>query len=91
MRVVGPRTFTVNGGTDEIYVMLDDNSARAVGTQGKIDVGDTLDLSGEFERLNMDEITDTANDRFRALDGQEREFMKKAKLYFDVSQVSKLK
>lgn len=91
VRVVGPRTFTVNAGKDELYVMLDDNAARAVGTQGKIDVGDTLNLTGEFQALKMEEISDTANDRFRALTATEREFMKKTPVYFNVSNVSKLK
>jgi len=91
VRIVGPRTFTVDSGKGEIYVMLDDNAARAVGTQGKIDVGDTLNLTGEFQRLNMEEIKDTANDRFRPLTATEREFMQKTPVYFNVSSVSKLK
>ncbi len=91
VRVVGPRTFTVNAGKDELYVMLDDNSARQVGTQGKIEVGDTLNLTGEFQALKMEEIKDTANARYRALDGTEREFMKKTPVYFNASNVSKLK
>ncbi|CAN5144502.1 hypothetical protein BH20ACI1_BH20ACI1_09100 [soil metagenome] len=91
VRVVGPRTFTVNAGKDELYVMLDDNSARQVGTQGKIDVGDTLNLTGEFQALKMEEIKDTANDRFRPLTDTEREFMKKTSVYFNVNNVSKLK
>ncbi len=91
VRIVGPRTFTVDSGKGEIYVMLDDNAAKQVGTQGKIDVGDTLNLTGEFQRLNMEEIKDTANDRFRPLTATEREFMQKTPVYFNVSSVSKLK
>lgn len=91
VRVVGPRTFTVDSGKGEIYVMLDDDSARQVGTQGKIAVGDTLNLTGEFQALNMEEIKDTANDRFRPLTDTEREFMKKTPVYFNVSSVSNLK
>ncbi len=91
VRVVGPRTFTVASGKGEIYVMLDDESAREVGTQGKIDVGNTLNVSGRFERLNMEEISDVAGNRFRALTDTERAFMKKTPVYFQANQVSKLK
>lgn len=91
VRIVGPRTFTVDSGKGEIYVMLDDDSARQVGTQGKIGVGDTLNLTGEFQKLDMAEIKDTANDRFRPLTDTEREFMKKTPIYFNVSSVSNLK
>ena len=91
VRVVGPRTFTVAAGKDEIYVMLDDESARGVGTQGKIDPGKTLDLSGRFERLQADEVSDIANNRFRALTDTERAFLKKTPIYFRADQVSNLK
>ncbi len=93
VRVVGPHTFTVASdatGKDEVYVMLDDNAAREVGTQGKIDVGDTVNLSGHFERLNMEQIKDTANDRFRSLTDAEREFLKKTEVYLEVDKFSKV-
>ncbi len=91
VRIVGPRTFTVDSGKGEIYVMLDDNSAREVGTQGKIDIGDKVNLTGEFQRLNLEEIKDTANDRFRPLTATEREFMKKTPVYFNVSKINEVK
>lgn len=94
VRVVGPHTFSVAtdaAGGDEMYVMLEDDAARAVGTQGKIDPGKTLDLTGTFEKLDMAEINDTASDRFRALTQTEREFMKKTRLFFQVNKVSNLK
>lgn len=91
VRVIGPRTFTVDSGKGEIYVMLDDASARGVGTQGKIDVGDTVNVSGTFERLNAEEISDIANNRFRALTETERDFLKKTPVYFQANQVSDVK
>ena len=90
-RIVGPRTFTVDSGKGEIYVMLDDDSAKQVGTQGKIDIGDTVNLTGEFQRLNMEEIKDTANDRFRPLTATEREFMQKTPVYFNVTKINEVK
>ncbi|MDQ3323495.1 MAG: hypothetical protein M3525_13850 [Acidobacteriota bacterium] len=90
VRVVGPRTFTVASGNSEIYVMLDDASARAVGTQGKIDAGDTLNLTGEFERLQLEEINDLANARFRPLTEQERAFLKNTQVFLTANQISGL-
>jgi hypothetical protein len=77
VRVVGPRTLTVASGNSEIYVMLDEESARGIGTQGKIGVGKTLSLTGRFERLQAEEINDVANNRFRPLTTAERDFLKK--------------
>ncbi len=54
-------------------------------------MGDPLNLTGEFQALNMEEIKDTANDHFRPLTDTEREFMKKTPVYFNVSSVSNLK
>ncbi len=88
VRVVGPRTFTVASGNSEIYVMLDDASARGVGTQGKIDVGNTVNITGKFERLQMAEINDIKSNRFRDLTDEEREFLKKTPIYFQANQVS---
>ncbi len=87
-RVVGPNTFTIGSGNDELYVMLDDNAAHGVGTQGKIDKGDTVNLSGTYEKLKMEEVKDTANDRFRKLAEPEREFMQQKKFYLDVNKIS---
>ena len=87
-RIVGPRTFTVGSGSEEIYVMLEEDSARAVGTQGKIDKGDTVTVSGEFEKLNMEEINDIKNARFRPLTDAERSFLKQTKVYFQADKVS---
>ena len=91
VRVVGPRTFTVASGKDEIYVMLDDESAKGVGTQGKLEPGKTVNVRGEFERLKSEEISDISNNRFRPLTEQEREFMKKTTLFLKADEVSGLK
>lgn len=88
-RIVGPHTFTIGSGDSELYVMLDDNAAKEVGTQGKIDKGDKINLAGTIEKLNMAEISDTANDRFRKLTETERNFMKNAKsVYLNASKAS---
>jgi hypothetical protein len=90
-RVVGPRTFTVASGSGEMYVMLDEESARGVGTQGKIGVGKTLNLTGRFERLQAAEINDISNNRFRPLTAAEREFLKNTPVFLQADKVSDLK
>ena len=92
VRVVGPRTFTVASGSgSEIYVMLDEESARGVGTQGKIGAGKTLSLTGRFERLQAEEINDIANNRFRPLTTAERDFLKQTPIFLQAAKVSDLK
>lgn len=91
VRVVGPRTFTVASGPSEMYVMLDEESARGVGTQGKISVGKTLSLTGRFERLQAEEINDISNNRFRPLTAPEREFLKNTPVFLQADKVSDLK
>ncbi|MDQ3636066.1 MAG: hypothetical protein M3405_16420 [Acidobacteriota bacterium] len=87
-RIVGPHTFTIGSGDDELYVMLDDNAARAVGSQGKIDKGKKVNVSGTIEKLTMEQINDVANDRFRKLTETERDFMKNAKeVYLNVNEI----
>jgi hypothetical protein len=90
-RVVGPRTFTVASGSGEIYVMLDEESARGVGTQGQIGVGKTLNLTGKFERLQAEEINDISNNRFRPLTADERAFLKNTPVFLQADKVSDLK
>lgn len=91
VRVVGPRTFTIASGDSEIYVMLSDESARGVGTQGKIGVGTTLNLTGTFERLQAGEIETLADNRFRTLTDTERKFLKNTSVYLQAGEVSDLK
>ena len=90
-RVVGPRTFTVASGDSEIYVMLSEESARGVGTQGKIGVGTTLSLTGRFERLEAAEIEQLSDNRFRTLTDTERKFLKNTSVYLQAGEVSDLK
>lgn len=91
VRVVGPRTFTVATGNSEIYVMLDPESARGVGTQGKIGVGTTLSLTGRFERLQAEEINNISNNRFRALTEPERAFLKNTPVFLQADKINDLK
>lgn len=91
VRIVGPRTFTVASGNEEFYVMLDDESVRGVGTQGKIDAGKTLNVTGRFERLQAAEINDIANNRFRGLTEQERAFLRDTQVYLQANQVGNLR
>ena len=91
-RIVGPRTFTVAAeGSQELYVMLDEASAKGVGTQGKIDVGTMVNISGEFEKLTAEEVMDVANNRFRGMTQTEREFMKDKTYYFQADKVTLIK
>ena len=90
VRVVGPRTFTVPAGSGEMIVMLDEESARGVGTQGKIAAGKTLNLTGRFERLQDEEIKDISNNRFRALTEQERAYLKNTPVFLQADKVSDL-
>lgn len=88
-RVVGPRTFTVGSGKSELYVMLNDESARGVGSQGNIAVGDHFNIKGRFERLNSAEISNIADNRFRPLTDQERAFLKTTQVYLQSSEINK--
>lgn len=90
-RVVGPNTFTIGSGEEELYVMLDAAAARAVGTQGKIDDTDVVNVSGEFMKLEKEQIQNTANDRYRHLTQQERQFMMNKSVYLHATDVSGFK
>ncbi len=91
VRVVGPRTFTVASGEGEIFVILSDESARGVGSQGNIGVGKTLNLTGRFERLEAAQIDQLTDNRFRALTDKERKFLKNTSVYLQAGKVSDLK
>ena len=90
VRLVGPRTFTVASGGDEIYVMLDENSARGVGTQGKIVAGSNLNISGQLERLEAAQINNISDNRFRPLTDQERAFLKNTQIFLQANEVGSL-
>lgn len=90
VRIVGPRTFTIASGNDELFVMLDDGLAQGVGTQGKINIGEMVNVTGRFERLQTAEIADIANNRFRALTDQERAFLRNTQVYLQANQIGNL-
>ncbi len=90
-RIVGPHTFTVASGEDEIYVMLDASTKSGVGSQGNIDPEDILIIRGQFEKLDENEIDEIANHRFRPLNQQERDFLNEKEIYLRVYEVEVLK
>lgn len=63
---------------------------RGVGTQGQIDQGNTLNLKGDFQRIQPDEINTIASDRFRDLTEPEREWLKKTQVYLHATEFSKV-
>ena len=71
--------------------MLDENSARGVGTQGKIGVGTRLNINGQFERLNAAEINNFADRRFRPLSEQERAFLKNTAVFLQATEIGGVK
>ncbi len=90
VRIVGPMTFTVASGGDELLVMIDQELSSGVGSQGRIDIGVLVDLKGSFERLQPDTINDMSNRRFRALTELERETLGKTLIYLHVTEVGRL-
>lgn len=89
-RIVGPKTFTITSGSDELFVMIDSGLNRAVGSQGQIDKGQTITVQGNFQRLQQEEISDLANNRFRELTEAEREALKKTQVYLHATQFDKV-
>jgi len=90
VRVVGPKSFTLASGSEEIVVMIDESLARAVGTQGRIDPGNTINLKGNFQRLQQEEVSNISDNRFRDLTEQERETLKKTQVYLLATEFSKV-
>jgi len=90
VRVVGPKTFTLASGSEELVVMLDEASSRGVGTQGQIDQGNTISLKGNFQLLQQGEISNISNSRFRDLTEQERETLGKTQVYLRATEFSKV-
>lgn len=86
VRIVGPKTFTVASGNEELFVVIDPDLSIGVGSQGEIGVGDTVTLKGTFQRLDQDTIRDLANRRFRALMELERETLSKTQIYLHATQ-----
>jgi hypothetical protein len=90
VRIVGPRTFTVAPGGEELLVMTDQDLSSGVGSQGRIDIGVSVDLKGTFQRLQPDTINDISNQRFRDLTELERETLGKTPVYLHVTEVGRL-
>jgi hypothetical protein len=90
VRVVGPKSFTLASGSEELVVMVDQDLSRGVGTQGQIEPGNTISLKGNFERLQQDEISNISNSRFRDLTEQERETLSKTQVYLHATEFSKV-
>lgn len=90
VRIVGPRTFTVAPGGEELLVMTDQDLSSGVGSQGRIDIGVSVDLKGTFQRLQPDTINDISNQRFRDLTELERETLGKTPVYLHVTEVRRL-
>ena len=90
VRVVGPKSFTLASGSEELLVIIDPALNRGVGTQGQIDQGNTLNLKGNFQRIQPDEINTIASDRFRDLTEPEREWLKKTQVYLHATEFSKV-
>jgi hypothetical protein len=70
--------------------MVAQELGRGVGTQGQIDQGNTINLKGNFQRLEQDEISNISNSRFRDLTEQERETLKKTQVYLLATDFSKV-
>lgn len=90
VRIVGPKTFTVASGGDELLVLIDQDLSSGVGSQGRIDIGVSVDLKGSFQRLQPDTINDISNRRFRALTELERETLGKTQVYLHVAELGRL-
>lgn len=89
-RVVGPKMFTVGSGSDEMFVMVDQDLSLGVGTQGQIDEGNVINLKGTFQRLKEDEISNLSDRRFRDLTEQERATLRKTQVYLRATEFSKI-
>lgn len=90
VRIVGPKSFTLASGSEEFLVVVDRDLNRAVGTQGQIDKGITINLKGNFQRLQRDEIDNLSSDRFRGLTEQEREWLRKTPVYLHATEFDKV-
>jgi cytoskeletal protein RodZ len=90
VRVVGPKSFTLAAGSEELLVIIDPALSRGVGTKGQIDQGNTLNLKGDFQRIQADEIDTIASNRFRDLTEPEREWLKKTQVYLQATEFSKV-
>ncbi len=90
VRIVGPKSFTLASGSEELLVMVDQDLNRGVGTQGQIDQGNSINLKGNFQRLQPDEVNNLSSNRFRDLTEQEREWLRKTQVYLHATEFGKL-
>ena len=90
VRVVGPKSFTLASGSEELLVMIDQDLSRGVGTQGQIDPGNMITLKGNFQRLQQDEINNISSNRFRDLTEQERDWLRKTQVYLHATEFGKV-
>jgi len=90
VRVVGPKSFTLASGSEELLVIIASELNRGVGTQGQIDQGNTINLKGNFQRIEADEINNIASNRFRDLTEPEREWLKKTQVHLHATEFSKI-
>lgn len=90
VRIVGPKTFTVAAGGDELLVLIDHDLSSGVGSQGRIDIGVSVDLKGTFQRLQPQTINDISDRRFRELTELERETLGKTQVYLHVTEVGRI-
>lgn len=90
VRVVGPKSFTLASGNEELLVIIDLDLNRGVGTQGEIDPGNTINLKGDFQRLQQEEINNISSNRFRGLTEREREALSKIQVYLHATGFGKI-
>jgi hypothetical protein len=90
VRIVGPKTFTIASGGDELLVVIDQDLSSGVGTQGRIDIGVSVDLKGSFQRLQPGTINDISDRRFRAMTELERETLGKTQVFLHVTKIGPL-
>jgi len=90
VRVVGPKSFTLASGSEELMVIIDPALNRGVGTQGQINQGNTINLKGNLQRIQADEINTIASNHFRDLTEPEREWLKKTQVYLHAAEFSKV-
>ena len=60
IRIVGLKSFTLASRSEEFLVLIDQDLKQGVGTPGQIDRGKTINLKGNFQRLQQDEISNTS-------------------------------
>lgn len=90
VRIVGPRSFTLASGSEELLVIIDQGLSQEAGTQGRIEPGNTISLKGNFQRLQQDEISNISNSRFRDLTEKGLEWLRKTQVYLHATEFSKV-